>query len=81
MKARSAGESGGGVVIAAPLAERGRGFGDRVGERPGSRGAGAVAARTGDWEGGESVEVEFEEEEEVDVEVGCWQGGMKSWRE
>ena len=77
LKARSAAVSGGGDAEAAPLAELGRRSALRVGERPGSRGAGAVAARMGEWEGGVRVEVE----EEVEVEVGCWQGGMKSWRE
>lgn len=77
MKARSAAVSGGGEVEAAPLAERGRGSGLRVGESPGSRETGAVEARMGEWEGGVRVELE----EEVEVEVGCWQGGMKSWRE
>lgn len=82
LKARSAAVSGGGDVEAAPLeaaplAERGRGSGLRVGESPGSRGTGAVEARMGEWDGGVRVEVE----EEVDVDVGCWQGGMKLWRE
>lgn len=81
MNARSAGErGGGGEAAAAPLAERGRRSG-RGGERLVSlgAGAGAVVARMGEWEGGGvSVEVEDDESE---VEVGCWQGGMKSWRE
>lgn len=70
LKARSAGERGGGDAVVAPLAERGRGRGLRVGESPGSRGAGAVAARMGEWDGG-GVRVAIEDAVEVDVEVGC----------
>ena len=80
LNARSAGERGGGGEAAAPLAERGRRSG-RGGERLASRGAraGAVVARMGELQGG-GVSVDVEEDER-EVEVGCWQGGMKSWRE